>query len=217
MKTKLLIFASLLLSLVFSCKRKDVSSCENCQNGSYCKDDTCRCLTGYEGTHCETKSSAKFLGNYTVTDSGSFSWTSCVSGAQFQTVAINRTHMSTIFEDVDAGEIIITNYFGDGGSTVAQVKNSDLTITGELKFTYGPNPDSSYTTDICFLNKLSWPTGTLTTSSDSIGTDSTGAIITGNFTRITIDMHGYCVKDMGSCGVEVKETICKSVFVKEDD
>lgn len=212
MRTKLIILTLFSLALIYSCKRKDVSQCENCQNGSYCYQDTCRCLTGYEGTNCETTTAVKFLGNYTVSDSGSFSWTSCLSGPQYQTFAITRTHLSSVFEDASVGEILITNYFGDGGATVAQVKNSDLTVTGELKLSYGTGP--VYSADICFLNNNSLPTGTISTVTDSIGTDTTGVAIMGPVTKITINMHGYCYKDLGSCGGEVKETICKSVFTK---
>ena len=38
----------------------------SCQNGGNCVNGNCVCQPGWEGTFCETRSTAKFVGNYTV-------------------------------------------------------------------------------------------------------------------------------------------------------
>lgn len=48
----------------------NTDECEdiNCMNGGTCISGTCSCPTGYEGETCETRSNAKFVGTYTVTE-----------------------------------------------------------------------------------------------------------------------------------------------------
>lgn len=42
-----------------------------CQNGGICADGNCSCSTGYEGTLCETKVNAKYVGTYTAVETPS--------------------------------------------------------------------------------------------------------------------------------------------------
>ena len=196
MKTRSILLVAGIIVILFSCKRKDTSLCQDCQHGGYCVGDTCTCLSGYEGTKCETKASLKFLGDYSVLDSGNFSWTSSciVDTNKYVTFAIHRTHMSTIYEGSKPGEILISNYFGDGTAITAEVKQKNLTIGQEIKISYPP--PSKYITTLCFLNENYYPTGILA--------DAT----------LTISINGYCYKDLGSCGNEIKQTKCISVFSK---
>lgn len=195
MKTRLTLLLVGMIFILFNCKRKDTSICQDCQNGGYCAGDTCICPTGYEGTKCDTKSSLKFLGNYSVLDSGNFSWTSCaVDTVKYQTFAIYRTHMSSIYQGNSAGQIIISNYFGDGADVTANAKKNNLAVNSDIKISYRTNPN--YIATLCFLNQNYYPTGSL------------------KDTTITININGYCNTDLGTCGNEIKQTTCVSVFRK---
>ena len=44
-----------------------------CAYGGTCQEGECLCPTGYEGVQCETISRNKFLGTYTVTETGTIS------------------------------------------------------------------------------------------------------------------------------------------------
>lgn len=47
-----------------------VRPCEDvvCLNGGACSDGVCHCAYGFEGVHCETKWSDKFIGTYKASD-----------------------------------------------------------------------------------------------------------------------------------------------------
>jgi hypothetical protein len=197
MKTKIALLVIFIGLVITSCKRDDPSRCESCENGGYCVDTTCVCPTGFEGDQCEIKSTMKFLGNYNVYDTGSFSWTSCIVDPKYQTVTIWRYHPCSIYEGNKPGEIIISNYFGDGSAVTGTVSGRHLTLTDGLKISYGTSPQ--YSTDICFLNEANFPK----------------TIIDPGDSSMTIDIDGYCYKDLGTCGNEIMQTTCRSIFIKK--
>jgi hypothetical protein len=54
-------------TLYTSCN-KDKCKDVVCQNGGTCSEGNCSCATGYEGTNCETKETAKFVKSWTAAD-----------------------------------------------------------------------------------------------------------------------------------------------------
>ena len=50
---------------------KDKCKTTTCANGGVCNGGSCTCASGYEGTNCETISRAKFLGNWSQSESSS--------------------------------------------------------------------------------------------------------------------------------------------------
>jgi len=48
---------------------KDKCSGITCSNVGTCSNGVCTCNTGYEGTNCETKSNAKFVGTFNAAES----------------------------------------------------------------------------------------------------------------------------------------------------
>ena len=53
--------------LYTSCS-KDACKDVTCQNGGTCSDGNCTCVTGYEGTNCETASRTKFIKQWSASD-----------------------------------------------------------------------------------------------------------------------------------------------------
>lgn len=81
-----------------------------CQNGGTCTDGVCSCPAGYEGNNCETKSNAKFVGVWAVTET--------CGGAN------STPYQVTITADpADAGKVLISN-----------LGNYDCTIGGTIVF-----------------------------------------------------------------------------------
>src|ERR1700744_5208041 len=72
------------------------AKCVTCANGGVCTHDTCSCPAGYEGTYCETSSSEKFTGNWTVFEKGSTS-----NAAQYEV---------SISSSGSAGQVTIFNF-----------------------------------------------------------------------------------------------------------
>ena len=70
--------------------------CVTCANGGSCINDTCVCLSGFQGTNCEIASRPKFLGNWTVSEKGSIT-----SAAQYPV---------TISEGAGATDLLIRNF-----------------------------------------------------------------------------------------------------------
>lgn len=71
---KLLSFRAVYLMLALS-TLTNISSCTTdkcstvtCQNNGTCEDGNCKCASGYEGSECETKANAKFVGAYSGSD-----------------------------------------------------------------------------------------------------------------------------------------------------
>lgn len=75
----------------------------DCMNGGLCLDGSCSCPTGYEGETCETKSNAKFIGTYTVTET--------CGGTN------SNPYQVTITAGANATDVLISN-LGDYNCTV---------------------------------------------------------------------------------------------------
>lgn len=76
--TCLLTLSVFITVLFISCEKSAITyndttkvrPCANviCLNGGACSDGVCHCANGYEGNHCETKWSDKFIGTYKASD-----------------------------------------------------------------------------------------------------------------------------------------------------
>ena len=84
-----------------------------CQNGGTCVNGNCNCATGYEGSNCQTKANAKFVGVYTGTEVNNGSGT-----------AVSYT----ITAAADPGAIIINE---DGVFLNATVSGNAITIPAQ--------------------------------------------------------------------------------------
>jgi len=56
-------------TVAYTACNKDACASVTCMNGGTCSGGTCTCPVGYEGTTCDTKSNAKFVGTYTASES----------------------------------------------------------------------------------------------------------------------------------------------------
>jgi hypothetical protein len=59
-----LLFTGAATAVTFTACESDSCLDLVCKNGGSCAEGFCRCPTGYEGTECEVKSAAKFVGFY---------------------------------------------------------------------------------------------------------------------------------------------------------
>ncbi|MDX1906693.1 MAG: calcium-binding EGF-like domain-containing protein [Bacteroidia bacterium] len=95
----------------------DPCSKVDCQNGGSCVDGTCQCVTGYEGTECETKSRTRFVGSFTVSET-------CLGapGVTFNNPIIIDTSATAV------NLIIIRNLYNTGWSVEATVKGAAVSF-----------------------------------------------------------------------------------------
>lgn len=111
-----------------------------CQNGGQCVDGTCSCPTGYEGTSCETKSNAKFVGVYTATED-------CSSGS----------YQVTITAGTNGTDVLVSNLGNYGCTTTGTivfdgtVNSSSLTIN-DSKCNTQMNATGSYANGTLTIN-----------------------------------------------------------------
>ena len=124
--------AALVVALAFgvqSCKKDDPCDGIDCQNGGSCSDGSCSCPTGYEGSLCETKASAKFVGTYKLNES-------CPSGSIVDyptSIGASSTAPNKIlitgFGNLScgAGDLIVT----------ATVNGNDITVDANQPFCSG--------------------------------------------------------------------------------
>jgi hypothetical protein len=110
-------------TITYTSCNKDECKDVVCQNGGTCNAETgaCVCSVGYEGTNCETKSNAKFVGVWAVTET-------CGS-------ATSDPYQVTITADAtDATKILVSNlgnYNCTVGGTIVyngSVNGATLTI-----------------------------------------------------------------------------------------
>ncbi len=87
-----------------------------CQNGGTCNAGACVCLTGYEGTNCETKSRDKFVGVYTGSEI-------CTTGTDNYTI--------TLAANSDALKLTMTNLYNDNyTATCSMVATDSFSFAG---------------------------------------------------------------------------------------
>lgn len=96
-------------------KSTTTTKCIVCAYGGSCINDTCRCLTGYEGPTCETISREVFFGNWQVFEKGSNT---------------NTSQYGVSIQSSSAGisNVIISNFYNYFTQPVQAVINKD-TIT----------------------------------------------------------------------------------------
>jgi hypothetical protein len=95
-----------------------------CNNGGTCVEGICSCLTGYEGTNCDTKTRDMFLGSYNTSNE------TCTSGGPSSfgiTVTAGATDL----------EINIANVYGAGFNTKANVQADKSIVIANQAFGTG--------------------------------------------------------------------------------
>lgn len=105
-----------------------------CQNGGTCSEGTCTCATGYEGTNCETASSKKFAGSYSVIEQCSES-----GGVGPYTATISQSSSNAV-------NVLLQN-FGDYNATITvtgSVDKTTLTIPAQTVSGYDISGSGTY-------------------------------------------------------------------------
>ncbi len=113
-------------------------ACKNvvCSNGGTCNNGNCSCPTGYEGTTCQTKSTTKFIGQWSVTDK-------CNNDPA-------SSYIVTIAQDPATVNGVLVSNLGDYGCTTGgtinwngSVNTATLTIN-DSKCSYQMNATGTY-------------------------------------------------------------------------
>lgn len=91
-------------TVLYTACNKDECKDVVCQNGGTCSGGTCTCATGYEGTNCETKWTAKFLKTWTAVDKATSSGTTLPS------------YQSTITQGAGVTDVLIGHFSGNNSS-----------------------------------------------------------------------------------------------------
>ena len=101
-----------------------------CQNGGTCSDGNCTCATGYEGTNCETKATAKFVKQWSASDK------------EATTTTTIPTYVSAIVTGAGVTDIKISNFSGlFTNDVVATVSGNTITVSSQQ-----PDNDGYYVT-----------------------------------------------------------------------
>ncbi len=98
-----------------SCNQDDCKDVV-CQNGGTCSGGSCTCPSGYEGSNCETASSAKFIGTWNVSEpSCGGNYTNIVSQGTSSTTIIfsnlgNFSTAAAVVASADDNTLLISNF-----------------------------------------------------------------------------------------------------------
>jgi hypothetical protein len=128
-------FFAIATTIVYTACEKNPCNHVDCLNGGSCGGGICRCPTGFEGTRCETKSVARFLGIYS-------GFTGCDNGAQTIDSAFitedfaNRNYVYVkLKSDYDATGKILHGFVSANESTYAIIiTNNDSFKTGSIDY-----------------------------------------------------------------------------------
>lgn len=90
-------------AVTYTACNKDACKDVVCQNGGVCANGVCTCATGYEGTNCETKSTTKFIGQWSASDV-------CNGGSP-------DVYIVTIAQDPSAVDKVLVSNLGNYGCT----------------------------------------------------------------------------------------------------
>lgn len=116
---KLILVCGLLCLLLWACEEADPCETVHCVHGT-CSDESCDCDDRYEGLHCDTLASEKFLSNF---------WHNslmCQSSTDYMQSVVTSTAG-------DLGGITIHNIYALGDSAFAYV-HGDTVIVDEQTF-----------------------------------------------------------------------------------
>jgi hypothetical protein len=116
-------------AVVYTSCNKDACKGVVCQNGGTCSGGTCTCVTGYEGTNCETKSRDKFVKSWSASD--------LITGGT-SPLAYSASIAAGVSSDITA--VIIGNAFSDNFFTVGPI---NATISGSTITIPSQNPDGN--------------------------------------------------------------------------
>lgn len=99
-----------------------------CNNGGTCVSGTCNCLSGYEGTNCQTVSAAALPGQYTASETcqppvTGGSWSSTVSQSSNDKTKI-------VISNFGASSTNVTGHVNKNAITLDQTTIGGNTVTG---------------------------------------------------------------------------------------
>ena len=119
------VFSAFVAVLLYtSCER---NPCDNvtCFNGGSCNSGICRCPIGWEGTQCETKSTARYIGVYS-------GYTQCDNGGYLtDSVWISQSNIAINYVDIAFKSIlpeILHGYVSSSASTYQVVIPDDSSL-----------------------------------------------------------------------------------------
>jgi len=123
-------------AVLYTSCNKDECKDVVCENGGTCDAGTCKCVTGYEGTNCQTKWSAKFIKTWTAADKDA-------SGASLPAYQAIITAGSSITD------IKITHFSGNNSAGSSYFVNDvNATITADKITISKQSPDNdNYTVE----------------------------------------------------------------------
>lgn len=110
----------------------------HCKNGGSCADGYCRCATGYEGTECEIRANAKFLGFYrgqsrcgnspVFIDSAIVSDEVVANRVKIYKFSTNKEYFGTVKDN----SVLIDDASSQGRIMTVTVENNKLTFYEQL-------------------------------------------------------------------------------------
>ncbi|MEI8280014.1 MAG: hypothetical protein WCG87_09640 [Bacteroidota bacterium] len=116
-------------AVTYTACNKDACKNVTCNNGGTCSGGNCTCVSGYEGTTCDSLTRNKYLTGGTIA-----SWKTGIG----EDSCYSPGYMMTIAPGANNDEIIINNFAGYGvSSVVTGVKVSGLTFTKTGTVTVG--------------------------------------------------------------------------------
>ncbi len=117
-------------AVLYTSCTKDACKGVTCQNGGTCSGGNCTCVTGYEGTNCETASRTKFVKTWSASDK------------EATTTTTIPTYVSAIVAGTTITDIKISNFSGlFTNDVIATVSGNTITIASQQ-----PDNDGYYVT-----------------------------------------------------------------------
>jgi hypothetical protein len=131
-------------AVLYTSCNKDECKDVVCQNGGTCAGGNCTCMTGYEGTRCETASATKFVGTWNVAEPGcGGNYTNIISAGTSATTIIfsnlgNFTSPAAVIASANGNSLIINNFTDASGrkfSGSGTLSGNTLSVTYTVTYT----------------------------------------------------------------------------------